>query len=91
LFSRLPICWYRISSLRYVHSLICKPEADQQDWKRRGPDGVVVHGWVYHLEDVGSAIQYGGSVADKQGTIRDLNISQGPPGHVPGKKVNGFF
>lgn len=23
-----------------------------QDWKRRGPDGVVIHGWVYHLEDV---------------------------------------
>lgn len=23
-----------------------------QNWKRRGADGVVIHGWVYHLEDV---------------------------------------
>jgi len=54
----------------------------------------VVHGWVYHLEDVSSPIRRMArqkSVIDKQGTIRDLNISQGPPGHVPGKKVNGFF
>ncbi|ODN84373.1 hypothetical protein, variant 3 [Cryptococcus amylolentus CBS 6039] len=48
----------------------------KNDWKKRGPDGVVIHGWVYHLED---------------GTIRDLNVSVGPPGHVPGKVVNGFF
>ncbi|GFZ46685.1 hypothetical protein JCM24511_03905 [Saitozyma sp. JCM 24511] len=48
-----------------------------QDWRRRGVDGVTIHGWVYHLED---------------GTIRDLNISQGPPGSVPGKKTkNGDF
>nr|ODO02304.1 carbonic anhydrase [Cryptococcus depauperatus CBS 7855] len=45
------------------------------DWKKRGVDGVVIHGWVYHLED---------------GTIRDLNISVGPPGHVPGKRVSSF-
>ena len=32
-------------------------ETDQQDWKRRGPDGVVVHGWVYHLEDVSPPIR----------------------------------
>jgi carbonic anhydrase len=25
--------------------------ADVKDWKRRGSDGVVIHGWVYHLED----------------------------------------
>jgi hypothetical protein len=24
-----------------------------QDWRRRGVDGVTIHGWVYHLEDVG--------------------------------------
>lgn len=23
-----------------------------QNWKKRGADGVVIHGWVYHLEDV---------------------------------------
>ncbi|EIW65482.1 hypothetical protein TREMEDRAFT_70556 [Tremella mesenterica DSM 1558] len=48
----------------------------KNDWKRRGPQGVVIHGWVYHLED---------------GTIRDLNISQGPPGSVPGQKAEAFF
>ncbi|KAK4689802.1 carbonic anhydrase, partial [Tremellales sp. Uapishka_1] len=42
------------------------------DWQRRGADGVVVHGWVYQLED---------------GTVRDLDISQGPPGHVPGQSA----
>lgn len=42
-----------------------------QDWKRRGSEGVTIHGWVYQLED---------------GTIRDLNVSQGPPGQVIGKK-----
>lgn len=52
---------------------------------------MVVHGWVYHLEDVSSADTSSLIAADKQGTVRDLNISQGPPGHVPGKKVNGFF
>jgi carbonic anhydrase len=36
---------------------------------------VTVHGWVYQLED---------------GTIRDLNVSQGPPGQVLGKKDNGW-
>lgn len=44
-----------------------------QDWKRRGPDGVTIHGWVYQLED---------------GTIRDVNVSQGPPGQVIGKKAD---
>ncbi|WWC58434.1 uncharacterized protein I303_100974 [Kwoniella dejecticola CBS 10117] len=49
----------------------------KNDWKRRGTDGVRVHGWVYHLED---------------GTIRDLNCSIGPPGHVPGQRlVNNYF
>ncbi|WWD18002.1 hypothetical protein CI109_102449 [Kwoniella shandongensis] len=48
----------------------------KSDWKRRGTDGVVIHGWVYHLED---------------GTIRDLNVSVGPPGHVPGKKADAWF
>ncbi|KAL1412705.1 hypothetical protein Q8F55_000452 [Vanrija albida] len=42
------------------------------DWKRRGAEGVHVHGWVYQLEN---------------GTIRDLGISQGPPGSVPGKRA----
>ncbi|KAK1926511.1 carbonic anhydrase [Papiliotrema laurentii] len=42
----------------------------KDDWKRRGTRGVVIHGWVYHLED---------------GTIRDLRISQGPPGHTPAR------
>ncbi|KAI9635344.1 carbonic anhydrase [Dioszegia hungarica] len=45
----------------------------KQDWKRRGPDGVTIHGWVYQLED---------------GTIRDVNVSQGPPGQVIGKKAD---
>jgi len=67
--------------------------AYEQDWKRRGENGVVVHGWVYHLEDVGHDIMVspGEAQADEQGTIRDLNISQGPPGHIPGKIVNSFF
>ncbi|WVQ97128.1 hypothetical protein IAU59_004238 [Kwoniella sp. CBS 9459] len=49
----------------------------QNDWKRRGTDGVRIHGWVYHLED---------------GTIRDLEASVGPPGHVPGQRmVQSYF
>lgn len=36
---------------------------------------MTVHGWVYQLED---------------GTIRDLNVSQGPPGQVLGKEDNGW-
>ncbi|OWZ54721.1 carbonic anhydrase [Cryptococcus neoformans c45] len=48
----------------------------KDNWKRRGADGVVIHGWVYHLED---------------GTIRDLNVTMGPPGHVPGKQMNNLF
>lgn len=40
-------------------------EIIQQDWKRRGSEGVTIHGWVYQLED---------------GTIRDLEVSVGPPG-----------
>ncbi|ORX34527.1 carbonic anhydrase [Kockovaella imperatae] len=49
----------------------------RNDWKRRGTDGVVIHGWVYHLEN---------------GTIRDLNVSVGPPGHVAGKRTtNGVW
>jgi carbonic anhydrase len=51
-------------------------EIIQQDWKRRGPEGVTIHGWVYQLED---------------GTIRDLEVSVGPPGGDPRKKVsNGW-
>lgn len=37
----------------------------QDDWKRRAGYGVTVHGWVYQLEN---------------GTVRDLGVSQGPPG-----------
>lgn len=48
----------------------------KDNWKRRGADGVVIHGWVYHLED---------------GIIRDLNVSMGPPGHVPGMQINNLF
>ncbi|WVQ85316.1 hypothetical protein IAT38_007481 [Cryptococcus sp. DSM 104549] len=48
----------------------------KNDWRKRGSEGVVIHGWVYHLED---------------GTIRDLNISAGPPGHVPGKRPQAWF
>ncbi|WVO13419.1 hypothetical protein L204_101034 [Cryptococcus depauperatus] len=54
---------------------LLESEVIKNDWKKRGVDGVVIHGWVYHLED---------------GTIRDLNISVGPPGHVPGKRVSSF-
>ncbi|BEJ15378.1 hypothetical protein CspHIS471_0411450 [Cutaneotrichosporon sp. HIS471] len=41
----------------------------QDDWKRRADYGVTVHGWVYQLEN---------------GTVRDLGVSQGPPGAKPG-------
>ncbi|KAL7419487.1 hypothetical protein Q5752_006325 [Cryptotrichosporon argae] len=44
----------------------------QDDWRRRGQDGVVIHGWVYELRD---------------GSIRDLGISQGPPGSTPGQRA----
>nr|ACI91118.1 CAN1 [Cryptococcus gattii] len=48
----------------------------KDNWKKRGADGAVIHGWVYHLEN---------------GIIRDLNVSVGPPGHVRHYKVNSFF
>lgn len=65
----------------------------KDDWKRRGTRGVVIHGWVYHLEDVGRrlvpsrlcCLAHSMIRADLKGTIRDLRISQGPPGHTPAR------
>ncbi|WVR05751.1 hypothetical protein IAU60_002776 [Kwoniella sp. DSM 27419] len=57
--------------LQQVKNLV-QCDVIQNDWKKRGTDGVVIHGWVYHLED---------------GTIRDLESSVGPPGHVPGTRI----
>jgi hypothetical protein len=37
--------------VQQVRNLVAS-EVIQDDWKRRGANGVVVHGWVYHLEDV---------------------------------------
>lgn len=31
----------------------------KDDWKRRGTNGVVIHGWVYQLEDVGGTLHRG--------------------------------
>lgn len=47
---------------------------------------MTIHGWVYHLEDV-SIPSEKLRMLTRQGTIRDLDISQGPPGAIPGKKT----
>ena len=40
--------------VQQVKNLVAS-EIIQEDWKRRGPNGVVIHGWVYHLENVSVA------------------------------------
>ena len=56
----------------------------KDDWKRRGTNGVVIHGWVYQLEDVGIFGLYIKLIL--QGTVRDLNVSVGPPGHTTARR-----
>lgn len=67
-----------------------------QDWKRRGENGVVIHGWVYHLEDVSnefavSTTSIMGLTAIAKGKIRDLQVSVGPLEHIHDRSSSSAF